>query len=197
MYRFQNHAPLDTTVYEPTPHDDRSGTPLSQGFVLTLISVVAAECCSPATLDVVEQVDADSWYHGQLLESVLQEFEAKDPQLPAEIGKNIYYTLRSQFTAMGLKTPEDVISTLPMLWQHVTRGASGEFRTHMVGPRHARLELEQPYNCRFEHGAIQGALEAFDATDVRLDHQQCMRDGASCCIIEAQWNMRESHDHAA
>lgn len=187
MYRFQRSAPLDLTVYPELSQDHRSGPPLSQGFVLTLISTVAAEYCQPATLDALAQVDPNAWYHGQILESVLNQFEDQDPMLPAEIGKNIYYSLRSQFTAMGLSTPVDVINTLPMIWQHVTRGESGGWRTTHVAPHTARLEVAQPYNCRFEEGALVGALEAFDATDVQVEHQQCMRNGAACCVFNVSW----------
>jgi hypothetical protein len=187
VYRFQRSAPIDPTIY-PDPYPDRSGPPLSQGFVLVLINTVAAEYCHPETLAFLDQVHPTAWYHGQNFESILNHFEAQDPALPIEIGKNIYYTLRSQFAAMGIKTPTDVIQTLPAMWQHVTRGDSGEWRDTLLGPGRARLEAEQPYNCLFEQGAVQGALEAFDASNVQIAHSQCMRRGAPCCVFEISWN---------
>lgn len=187
MYRFEHSAPLDFTPYvEPAPHD-RNGPPLSQGFLLTMINIVAADHCDSDLCDAMMQSDPECWYHGQLFESILNEFERKDATLPGEIGKNIYYMLRSEFTAMGLHTPTDVIETLPRVWAHVTRGNSGEWRTEMLGPCHARIEMEQPYNCRFEEGAVQGALEAFDALAVEIKHVQCMRDGSPYCVLEARW----------
>lgn len=187
MYRFESDAPLDFTSYpEPAAHD-RSGPPLSQGFLLTMINMVAADHCSAELCDALMQADPEGWYHGQLFESILNEFEQRDPSLPAEIGKNIYYLLRSEFTAMGLRSPTDVITTIPHIWQHVTRGNSGSWRTEMTGPCEARIEMEQPYNCRFEEGAVQGALEAFDALAVRMEHVQCMRDGQPYCVLHARW----------
>ena len=187
MYRFERHAPLDTTPYPDPADDDRKGPPLSQGFLLTMIGTLAAEHCSPETLEAFSDIEPNTWYHGQLLESVLNDFEDQDAELPVDIGKNIYYTLRSQFRSMGLSEPKDVIATMPSLWQHVTRGDSGEWRSSFHSPQHATVELEQPYNCHFEAGALHGALEAFDATDVIVKHVQCMRDGAPCCILDVSW----------
>lgn len=187
VYRFEPSAPLDFTPYpEPDPAD-RSGPPLSQGFLLTMINTVAADHCSPELCDQLMQVDPEAWYHGQLFETILNDFESKEAGLPAEIGKNIYYMMRSEFTAQGLQTPTDVIKTIPYVWLHVTRGDSGKWRTEITGPRQARIEMEQPYNCRFESGAVQGALEAFDALAVEIEHLECMREGSPCCILEARW----------
>jgi len=188
MHHFHHREPLDLTTYEDPSVENRTGVPLSQGFVLTLISTVAAEYCSPTTLAAIEQIDPNAWYHGQLLESVLNEFEERDPTLPAEIGKNIYYTLRSQFIELGMRSPTDVITTLPLVWRAVTRGDSGEWRSLMIKPGQAHVEAEQPYNCLFEQGALQGALEAFDAWDVRIAHTTCMRRGDAYCTFEVAWN---------
>jgi hypothetical protein len=178
---------LDFTPYaEPLP-SDRSGPPLSQGFLLTMINMVAADHCSPELCEQMMEADPEAWYHGQLFETILNEFEAKEADLPAEIGKNIYYMMRSELTAMGMHTPSDVVRTIPNVWRHVTRGDSGEWRTTITGPRQARIEMEQPYNCRFEQGAVQGALEAFDALAVEIEHVQCMRDGSPYCVLEARW----------
>lgn len=187
MFQFQHLAPLDLTEYGTVDASDRSGPPLSQGFVLLLISTIAAEHCRPATLDALAGVSPEGWYHGQALATVIDELAEQDAELPFDVGKNIYYTLRSQFLSLGIRTPEDVITTLPGLWMHVTRGDSGEWRTAIVGKQHARLELEQPYNCQFEQGAVHGALEAFDAQDVQIDHSQCIRDGAPFCVFDVRW----------
>lgn len=188
MYRFQPKAPLDFTPYPEPPLDDRSGPPLSQGYIFLMIATLASEHCRPATRAALAQIEGTTWYHGQNLETILTEFEEQDPGLPAEVGKNIYYALQSQFRAMGLNTPSDVITTLPAMWHYATRGDSGVWRSTLLGPGAARVELEQPYNCRFEHGALHGALEAFDATDVVIDHRQCMRNGATCCVLEVRWS---------
>lgn len=187
MYRFEHIAPLDTTTYAEPPVEDRSGTPLSQGLILTLIGTVASEHCSDETLELITQLEPEAWYHGQVLEHVLHTFEQQHADLPAEIGKNVYYVLRSKFVEMGLREPADVIQTLPILWNYVTRGDSGAWRAEMLGPTHARLEMEQPYNCLFEAGALQGALEAFDALDVRVNHAQCMRHDAPFCVLDVTW----------
>lgn len=189
MFRFQRHAPPDLMLYSPPPVDHRDGPPLSQGFVLTLINTVAAEHCTPEMKTWLDQVDPNGWYHGQLLETVLNTFEDLDPDLPNEIGKNIYYTLQTQFAAMGIRTPDDVITTMPGLWQHVTRGDAGYWRIELCEPGHARLEGAQPFNCLFEHGAVHGAMEAFDAVDVQITHEQCMRRGDRSCMLDVRWNV--------
>ncbi|MEM8530309.1 MAG: hypothetical protein AAGF95_05655 [Chloroflexota bacterium] len=187
MYQFEHRRPLELIAYpEPIP-DDRTGTPLSQGVILTLINTVAAEYCSPETRNMLNKVEPNTWYHGQELESVLNEFEDQDPDLPEEVGKNIYYMLRKEFEMFGIKTPSDIIMTLPIVWKHVTRGDSGEWRPTLLGPGKARVEMEVPYNCQFEQGAVQGALECFDAIHVQIDHTQCMRKGAPFCVLEITW----------
>jgi hypothetical protein len=187
MYHFDPHAPLAVIEYPEPAAADRSGPPLTQGIIFMLISTTASEHCSPEILALLNEIKPESWYDGQLLEAVLNSFELQNPQLVVDIGKNIYYTLEGQFRTMGLTSPSDVINTMPSLWQHVTRGDSGEWRTSMTGPREAQVAMEQPYNCRFEEGAIQGALECFDATQVLVDHYQCMREGATCCMLKITW----------
>lgn len=186
MYRFTHTAPLALMVYAD-PGEDRSGPPLSQGFLAVLIRTVAAEYCDDPTLAALEQMQPELWYHGQNLETVLNRFEEQDPALPAEIGKTIYYTLHTELKALGMQTPSDVIATLPQMWQHVTRGDSGGWRVRSLAPGQAIIEASQPYNCRFEEGAVQGALEGFDATNVVIDHSACMRRGADCCVFAITW----------
>ena len=192
MYRFEHSAPIDTQPQPEPAADDRSGQPLSQGFVVKLINMVASEYLSPELQDTIDELDHDQWYHGQVLETVLNHIEDQAPALVTDVGKNVYYSLQDQFMQMGLSKPTDVITTMPMLWQHVTRGASGEWRTEVLGPGAARVELQQPYNCLFEQGALKGALECFDATNVQVQHSQCMRNGAEYCVFDVTWSETNS-----
>lgn len=187
MYRFEPSAPLDFTPHIAPAPTDRSGPPLSQGFLLTMIHMVAADHCSPELSEAMMQADPEAWYHGQLFETILNDFERRDARLPTEIGKNIYYMLRSELASQGLQAPSDVILTIPHIWQHVTRGDSGTWRAEIVGPQAARVEMEQPYNCRFEEGGVRGALEAFDALAVEIEHEQCMRNGSPFCVLHVRW----------
>ncbi len=187
MYQFDPQVPLEVLEYPEPAATDRSGPPLTQGVIFMLISTTAAEHCSPEILALFDDIKPEGWYDGQLLESVLNSFEQQNPRLVVDIGKNIYYTLEGQFRTMGLTSATDVINTMPMLWQAVTRGASGEWRSSMLGPHEAQIEMEQPYNCRFEEGAIQGALECFDAANVSINQHHCMRDGAPYCTLNITW----------
>jgi hypothetical protein len=190
MYEFLAQAPLDATPIVPPAEDDRTGPPLSQGFVLTMVATVAGERASPEVREVLGQIDPDAWYHGQLFESVLARFEDLDPALPQHIGRNIYFMWRSQLEALGFRTAGAVMAAVPALWRQVTRGNSGEWRV-AVGPQRAHFEVDQPYNCMFEAGTIIGLLEAYDATNVRLTHSPCRRRGAPFCVIEARWDEAE------
>lgn len=187
MYRFERIAPLDNSEYPEPAVEDRSGPPLTQGAIFLLISTLASEHCTPDILAALEPLKPEAWYHGQLLETILNRFEDNDPALVIDVGKTIYYTLESQFRALGLKSCNDVITTMPKLWQYVTRGDSGVWNSRLVGPGEGICELSQPYNCRFEEGAIQGALECFNATDVQIEHGPCMRDGAEACVLKIRW----------
>jgi hypothetical protein len=187
MYRFQRHAPLDPTPYAAPAADDRTGPPLSQGFIFTMVATVAAGHLTPEMTAVLEQIDPDAWYHGQLLETLLNRFEDLDPALPAYIGRNIYFMWRSQLEALGFRTAAAVMEAVPSLWRQATRGDGGEWRA-VVGPQHAHLEAEQPYNCTFEAGTIRGLLEAYEATNVRIVHAPCMRDGAPFCVLDVRWD---------
>ena len=190
MYEFQRHAPLDATPIVPSAEDDRTGPPLSQGFVLTMVATVAGERASPEVRELLGRIDPDAWYHGQLFESVLERFEDLDPSLPQHMGRNIYFMWRSQLEALGFRTAGAVMAAVPALWRQVTRGDSGEWRV-AVGPQRAHFEMEQPYNCMFEAGTIIGLLEAYDATNVRLAHSPCRRRGAPFCVLEVRWDETE------
>jgi hypothetical protein len=187
MHRFRRHAPLDPTTYDAPAADDRTGPPLSQGFIFTMVGTVAARHLTPEMTAVLEQIDPDAWYHGQLLETLLNRFEDLDPMLPAYIGRNIYFMWRSQLEALGFRTAAAVMEAVPSLWRQATRGDGGEWRA-MVGPHRAHLEAEQPYNCMFEAGTIQGLLEAYEATNVRIHHAPCMRSGAPFCGLDVRWD---------
>jgi hypothetical protein len=187
MYRFHRHAPLDATTFVAPPEDDRSGLPLSQGFLFTMVSTVAAAHLAPEVLTVLAKIDPNAWYHGQLLETILSQLEDKDPELPGQLGRNIHFMWRSQLDGLGFRSATQLMEALPALWQSATRGDAGEYRV-AVGPRRAHVELEQPYNCLFEAGAIRGLLEAYDATNVRIVHTPCMRAGAPFCVLEVRWD---------
>jgi hypothetical protein len=187
MFPFQRYAPLDATPQVVPAEDDRTGPPLSQGFLFTMVGTVVAHIAPAETLDLLGRLDPDVWYEGQLLETVLNRLEDTDPALPQHIGRNIYFMWRSQLEALGFRTAGAVMAAVPALWKQVTRGDSGEWRV-AVGPQRAHLEVEQPYNCQFEAGTIVGLLEAYDATNVRLSHSPCRRKGAPFCVFEVRWD---------
>jgi hypothetical protein len=186
MHSFARSAPLDLAPLVAPAVEDRTGPPLSQGFLFTMVATVASEHCTPEILDTLSRVDPDAWYHGQLLETILTHFEAKDPALVRHIGRNIYFFMRSQLQAQGVTSPRMVLEGIPNIWRQVTRGDCGDW-TAIVGPKRARIEACQPYNCLFEEGAVLGLVEAFDARNVRIDHGPCMRDGAPACVFEVRW----------
>jgi hypothetical protein len=190
MFQFQHHAPLDATPHVPPAEDDRTGPPLSQGFLFTMVSTVAGERTSPEVLALLGGIDPDAWYHGQLLESLLDRLEDLDPALPQHIGRNIYFMWRSQLEALGFRTAGAVLAAVPSLWRQVTRGDCGEWRV-AVGPRRAHMEMDQPHNCLFEAGTIIGLLEAYDATNVRVTHTPCRRRGAPFCVLDVRWDEAE------
>ncbi len=187
MYSFARSAPLDLAPLVAPAIEDRTGPPLTQGFLFTMVATVASEHCTPEILDALSRVDPDAWYHGQLLESILTHFEEKDPALVVHVGRNIHFFMRSQLMEQGVTSPTMVMEGVPYIWHQVTRGDGGEW-TAIVGPRRARLEAYQPYNCLFEEGTLRGLLEAFEARNVRIDHGPCMRDGAPCCVFEVRWD---------
>src|SRR4051794_24322449 len=142
MQSFRRTAPLDTTVYVAPAVEDRTGPPLSQGFLFTMVATVAADHCSPEILEALSRVDPDAWYHGQLLESILTHFEQKDPALVPYVGRNIHFMLRSELERDGISSPRMVMEAVPHIWRHATRGDGGVWRT-IVGPCRAHLEAEQ------------------------------------------------------
>ncbi len=196
MFQFKRYAPLDATPQVPPAEDDRTGPPLTQGFLFTMVSTITAGRASPEVLALLAGLDPDAWYHGQLLETLLNQFEAEDPALPQYIGRNIYFMWRSQLEALGFRTAGAVMAAVPALWKQVTRGDSGEWRV-ALGPQRAHLEVEQPYNCQFEAGTIFGLLEAYDATNVRLVHNPCRRKGAPFCVLEVRWDEGEARPQNA
>lgn len=152
-----------------------------------MMSMVAADDLGREWLDVFGEIDPHAWYHGQLLETVLTELEGRDPTLPRSLGRSVYLLFRGQLESFGLTSAAAVIANLPLLWRQATRGDSGEFRSELVGPHHARVELEQPYNCKFEEGAAVGFIESFGGRDIVVEHSPCMRHGAPSCRLELHW----------
>lgn len=193
MHKLQRREPLDPAkAYPEPPQEDRSGPPLTQGAIFGMIRMVAADECSPDTLDLIAAIDPGAWYHGQLLETILSELEDRDPALPHEVGRSIYFMFRDQLEQVGFSSPEDVFTRMEALWQSVTRGATGHMRGRVLGQGRGELEMAQPWNCRFEEGGLRGMLEAFGAANLRIDHAPCMREGAPRCVLTASWERDEA-----
>ena len=93
MYFFARNAGVDLTTYKEPSIEDRSGPPLSQGFLLTLVSMVGGALCSPEILDKLAAINPNAWYHGQLVEAVLDDaarHDADEPfQSPARINADM------------------------------------------------------------------------------------------------------------
>ncbi|XSG76825.1 hypothetical protein ACP8Y2_07415 [Herpetosiphon llansteffanensis] len=187
MHRFTRSAPLVVEEFADPGIDHRDGAPLSIGSAFLMLGMVAGDECPPEILNVLDQISADKWYHGQLFETMLTYFEDRDPALLMEIGRGIYYSLAAQFREMGLKTPTAMLVAMPDVWHTATRGASGEWRTTIVAPYHARVELQQPYNCMFEQAAMEGVLQGLGAREVQITHGPCMRNGAAACVFTIRW----------
>lgn len=187
MHRFQPSAPLDVRAHPEPPVGDKSGPSLTQGFMFILVATVAAKHLSPEALAAINSMDSDAWYDGQLLETIMSELEAKDPGLPYSVGRSTHYLMHKGLAERGVTTPEAFFEALSAIWVAALRGDSGEMRGRMVGPRRARVEMEQPYNCQLEAGAVHGFLDGFDCMDIRVDHAQCMRRGAPFCALDVSW----------
>lgn len=191
MHQFTHDANpatrLNLLSKDPPETSNRTGEPLSQGYVLTLLATVAGDYLPEHILDQLRDVEPQGWYPGQALEDMLTILEQQNTKLPREIGKNMYYVLRPQFHAMGITTPDALLQGMPFMWPEVVRGASGEWRLTELTPGYGVMELEQPFNCQFEEGAIHGSMDACNAIDVVISHTQCMRQGAPCCRLEIRW----------
>lgn len=191
MYLFARNAGVDLTTYkEPSP-EDRTGPPLSQGFLLTLISMVGGGRCSQATLDKLAAIEPNAWYHGQLVEAVLDDAAQHDAEAPLQLGRAVYFMLPNQLRQ--LDTPEKFFAGLPALWIGVTRGDSGWFRCEQLAPNSARVDMAQPYNCQFEEGAVLGFLDGIGCEQPSSKHVRCMRKGDPFCTLEVTWNAAEKH----
>lgn len=187
MHTFVRNAPLDLTARPEPAVSDRSGPPLSQGFLFTLIGMVASDLCSEATLETITQADPDLWYPGQALESVLDEVGRKSPRGAFRVGHSVYFMLPDKLREIGIVDAASFFRILPSLWQNVTRGDSGHFETQMLGDKMARVDMVQPYNCEFEEGALVGFLEGLGHREVTTQHTTCMRLGEPACKILISW----------
>lgn len=187
MFKFSPIAPLDTTVYEDPGMHDRSGPPLTRGSLFTLLATVAGEALSAEGHAAIRRLDANAWYHGQLLESVLNMLEEKDPDLPEFIGRNIYFMFRTPLQQTGINNAAEMVKAMGPTWIFATRGDCGEWRSRFVGEHHWIIEGEQPYNCLFEGGALRGFIEAFDGYDVKIEQPTCRRKGHAFCTYDVRW----------
>lgn len=187
MFKFQRQTTLDLTTYpEPAP-SDRSGPPLSQGFMYSLLAMVSAEMLPEQSIEQLAEIHGPSWYHGQLLESLLQQAEEAHPGSSYSLGRSAYFILTKQLQAMGIATAQQMFAALPGIWQNVTRGDSGVFRTVSCTEDSAVVEMEQPYSCSFEEGALVGFLDGLGCTSITSKHLGCMKHGSPFCTAEFHW----------
>ncbi len=153
-----------------------------------MLSMVIGDRCSPQTLRALAEIDPERWYHGQLLEAILDEVAAKSADAPYQLGRAVYFMAHTQLEQMGVPTPEILIVQMPTMWTHVTRGDSGWFRTELLTPTAAHVEMAQPYNCDFEEGAFVGFLDGLGCERVTSRHTTCVRKGAAFCTLELTWS---------
>jgi hypothetical protein len=187
MHRFSRYAPLVLRACADPGMEDRSGPPLTRGSLFTLLRTVAGEDFPAEDREALRDIDADGWYLGQHLETLLNKLEDRDAVFPELAGRNIYFMFRTQLQTLGIHSATELVMSLPSMWVFATRGDSGTWRPSMKGKWHAIVEADQPYNCRFEAGGLRGFIEAFDGFDVELRHTACRRDGDPVCIFEARW----------
>ncbi|MBK9260429.1 MAG: hypothetical protein IPM54_11405 [Polyangiaceae bacterium] len=187
MQTLLRRAPLDTTVYEDPGMSNRTGPPLTRGSLFTLLGTVAGEALPPEAHAAIRRLEAESWYHGQVLETLLNILEDHDPELPEFVGRNIYFMFRNPLQQVGIHSAAGLLESLPRTWTFATRGDCGEWRSRMVAERHWIVEAEQPYNCIFEAGAVRGFIEAFDGHDVKIEHTTCLRKGHPFCTYVVRW----------
>ncbi|MRG97968.1 hypothetical protein [Polyangium spumosum] len=187
MQRFSRHAPLDLRPQADPGMEDRSGPVLTLGAVFTMLVTVGGEDVPAEIRAACRHIEADAWYLGQDLETILSKLEDQDPELPELVGRNIYFMFRTQLHGLGIKTPSDFVLQLPSMWTFATRGDSGTWRTSMRGERHAIVESRQPFNCQFEVGGLRGFIEALDGYDVEIAHTTCVRRGDPFCTFDTRW----------
>lgn len=187
MDTFLRRAPIDITTFDDPGVENRAGPPLTRGGMFTLLSTVAAEGLSEEAHKAIRRLEANTWYHGQVLETLLNMLEDHDPELPDFVGRNIYFMFRTQLQGEGIKSAADLLKSMPEIWLIATRGNSGEWRSRMVAERHWVIEGEQPYNCLFEGGGLRGFIEAFDGYDVKIEQLTCMRKGHPFCTYDVRW----------
>lgn len=149
--------------------------------------MVAAEDLPAETLKALTHVDPEAWYLGQDFETMLHQLEDKDAALPEIVGRNIYFMFRTGFQQMGIQTASQLFTDIPSIWLFATRGDSGAWRSQKLGERHFYLELEQPYHCIFEMGAMRGFIEAYDGREVVITQGKCMRRGDAFCTFDLRW----------
>lgn len=188
MHRFVRIAPLDLQPQPDPGPDHRVGPPLSRGSLFSLLATVASEDLPQHALEQLRHIDPEAWYLGQDFESMINLLEDKDPTLPELMGRNLYFMLRTQFQKLGVLKVSQLFERIPSLWIFVTRGDSGVWRSQQLGERHFYLELEQPYHCGFEMGAMRGFIEAYDGFDVRIKKEKCLRRGDPCCAFDVRWS---------
>lgn len=188
MHVFQRNAPIDFTPYPPPSGDRQAGLPLTQGMMFTMISMVIGDRCTPDVLDAISHVDPNAWYLGQTLEAILDAAAETDPRAPYDIGQAVYFMMPDQMRLFGITSPLSFFQALPALWKQVTVGPSGEMRVRSLTSTSAVVELELPYNCQFEQGAIVGFLLGLGHQVLVQDHHTCRRNGAPHCTLHMQWS---------
>lgn len=187
MFKFSHSAPLDTTVFEDPGMQNRAGPPLTRGSLFTLLATVAGDALSADAHNAIRRLDAEAWYHGQLLETLLNMLEKSDPELPEFVGRNIYFMFRTPLQQVGIHSASKLLEAMQPTWIFATRGDCGEWRSRMVADRHWIVEGEQPYNCLFEGGALRGFIEAFDGNNVKITQTTCLRKGDPFCTYDVHW----------
>lgn len=187
MFTFARFAPLDTTVYEDPGIHNRVGPPLTRGSLFTLLGTVAGDALSPEARAAIRRLDSEAWYHGQLLETLLNMLEEKEPEMPEFVGRNIYFMFRTPLQQTGINSATDLLKGMPDIWLFATRGDGGQWRSRRVSEKHWVLEGEQPYNCMFEGGGLRGFIEAFDGHDVKIQQTTCRRQGHPFCTYDVRW----------
>jgi len=187
MFTFERQAPLDTKVYEDPGMENRVGPPLTRGSLFTLLATVAGDAISADAHAAIRRLDAEAWYHGQLLETLLNMLEEQDPELPEFVGRNIYFMFRTPLQQVGIHSATDLVKSMTATWIFATRGDCGGWRSRMIEDRHWIVEGEQPYNCVFEGGALRGFIEAFDGHDVKIKQTTCRRQGHPFCTYDVRW----------
>lgn len=132
----------------------------------------------------LSDVKAEGWYPIELLLELMTTLDARVGKNGLrQMGRKLFQLSHEAHVTKTFSSAAQILGGFDALYHRANRGEGiGGWKLLSWEPGRARLEKTTPHHCALEEGIVMAALNCVNVPG-SVSQEQCLRDGADCCIL--------------